>query len=325
LLASLVLFIVGCWVCAISTSIEMLIIGRFIQAVGGSGPIVLARSIVRDLYEGPRAGQELSRMGSIMGLVPAIAPSLGGLLQAYFNWQANFWTASLFGIMLVVLVYFALEESCSEEDRAQQPSFRLSSFFASFAPMMSHKAFWGYLGIVWGTYGGLFAFISGSSFLLQATYGLSEILFGFSFGLCALSYVIGAMIGSHFVLKKGSQFILRLGIGAMLMGSLFLIAAQVMALGTAIEVIAPMMLYMVGVGLTLPQAMAQAIMPFPKSAGAASSLVGFTQMSFAALVGILVGHKIDAGPWPLVSTIAICSLISLAAFWASRRARLAPA
>lgn len=321
LLVALALFVAGSWICAMASSIEGLIFGRFIQAVGGSGPIVLARSIVRDLYEGARAGQELSRMGSIMGLVPAVAPVLGGMLQRLFDWEANFWAASLFGVALIGLVYWAFEESCGEEKRAEQPPFKIRTFFHAFLPMLRNAAFWGYLGVVLGTYGGLFAFISGSSFILQGTYGLSELLFGISFGLCALSYVIGTMIGSRLVMRKGPQRVLQLGIAAMLLGGVLLMLGQSLSFGHASELVAPMMLYMVGVGLTLPQSMAQAIMPFPKGAGAASSLVGFAQMTFAAIVGIWVGHKIDLGPWPLVTTIAVCALLSLTAYLASRTAR----
>src|SRR3954452_24722230 len=81
LLFGIGLFTIASVVCAVAPSIEVLIGARFVQALGASGPIVLGRAIVRDLYEGPRAGRELSRMGTIMGVVPALAPIVGGLLS----------------------------------------------------------------------------------------------------------------------------------------------------------------------------------------------------------------------------------------------------
>src|SRR4051812_49900771 len=78
----------------------MLIAARFLQAAGAAGPIVLARAMVRDLYEGPRAGRELSRMGAIMGLVPAVAPILGGVLQGLFGWRAEFAVTGVCGAAL---------------------------------------------------------------------------------------------------------------------------------------------------------------------------------------------------------------------------------
>src|SRR5664279_803388 len=88
LLAALALYCAASLACALSTSIEMLIAARFVQALGGSGGIVLARAIVRDLYSGVRAGRELSMIGSVMALAPVLAPVVGGILQTGFGWRA---------------------------------------------------------------------------------------------------------------------------------------------------------------------------------------------------------------------------------------------
>src|ERR687889_2560075 len=97
LLFGLGLFLTATLACTAAPGIATLTIARFCQALGASGPIVLARAMVRDLYEGPRAGRELSRMGAIMGLVPAFAPILGGVLQGLFGWRANFAATVLCG------------------------------------------------------------------------------------------------------------------------------------------------------------------------------------------------------------------------------------
>jgi DHA1 family bicyclomycin/chloramphenicol resistance-like MFS transporter len=86
LLFGLALFTLASLACTVAPSIETLVAARFVQAVGASGPIVLGRAMVRDLYGGARAGRELSRMGTIMGVVPAAAPTLGGLLEEAFGW-----------------------------------------------------------------------------------------------------------------------------------------------------------------------------------------------------------------------------------------------
>src|SRR5882757_3834526 len=87
LLAALALYCAATLVCAVSTSIEMLIVARALQALGGSGAIVLTRAVVRDLYSGARAGRELSVIGSVMALAPVLAPIIGGLLQTRFGWR----------------------------------------------------------------------------------------------------------------------------------------------------------------------------------------------------------------------------------------------
>src|SRR5262249_59296447 len=92
LLAAITLYCFASLACALSTSIEMLIIARVFQAVGGSGGIVLTRAIVRDIYSGARAGRELSVIASVMALAPVLAPIAGGVLQTGFGWRAVFLT-----------------------------------------------------------------------------------------------------------------------------------------------------------------------------------------------------------------------------------------
>ena len=92
LLGAMALYCVASLACALSTSIEMLIAARALQALGGSGGIVLARAIVRDLYSGARAGRELSLIGAVMALAPVLAPLIGGVLQTAFGWRSVFFT-----------------------------------------------------------------------------------------------------------------------------------------------------------------------------------------------------------------------------------------
>ena len=98
LLTGLGIFLVATLACAVAPSIEALTVARTVQALGASGPIVLGRAMVRDLYEGPRAGRELARMGMIMGLVPAVAPVLGGVLQTAFGWRSTFLATLVFAV-----------------------------------------------------------------------------------------------------------------------------------------------------------------------------------------------------------------------------------
>src|SRR6185503_8879813 len=98
LLGALLVYFAASLVCALSTSIEMLIAARFVQALGGAGGIVLTRAIVRDLYSGPRAARELSLIGSVMALAPVLAPLLGGVLQTAFGWRSIFILLTVAGI-----------------------------------------------------------------------------------------------------------------------------------------------------------------------------------------------------------------------------------
>src|SRR5665213_4563879 len=111
LLIAFGLYVIASAACAFTHSIELLILARFVQAVAACGPIVIARAIVRDLYDGPRGGREMARMGMIMGVVPAIAPILGGVLHDLAGWRSIFAVMVLYGLAMTGVVALALPET----------------------------------------------------------------------------------------------------------------------------------------------------------------------------------------------------------------------
>ena len=113
LIAALALYCIASLACSLSTSIEILIVARAFQALGGCGGIVLARAIVRDIHSGARAGRELSLIASVMALAPVLAPIAGGFLQTYFGWRAVFFTLVGAGFAGVGIVWAALPETPS--------------------------------------------------------------------------------------------------------------------------------------------------------------------------------------------------------------------
>jgi MFS transporter, DHA1 family, multidrug resistance protein len=318
LIAGLAIYLAASVACTFAPTISLLIAGRFVQAVGAAGPIVLARAMVRDLYEGPRAGRELSRMGAIMGLVPAFAPILGGVLHGLFGWRANFAATALCGIALGAAAFLAVPETLRPQ-RAGPLSF--GSMLRSFAALLRHPTYRIYVALAGLSYGGLFAFISGSSFVLQGLYGLSEIGFALSFASCVIGYISGTLIAQRLVGVRGLDAIIALGVVCLAAGGLAMLALVLAGLPWPVAVIMPMTLYAAGVGLTLLSSQASAMTPFPERAGAASSLLGIVQMGFAALVGIALGHALGERAWPLAAAVAASGTLAFALFLLSRGAR----
>lgn len=318
LIAGLVIYALAGLICAVAQNIETLIAARFLQALGASGPIVLARSIVRDVYGGNDAGRELARIGSIMGLVPAVAPAIGGVMEIAFGWHSTFLATFAIGAGLIAMIVIRLPETL--QHRHTDP-LSLRTILRGFAALLSHAGYRAYVAIVSVTYAGLFAFISGSSFILQGSYGLSEIMFGLAFGACALAYVLGTLIGQRLVPRRGFAWALGVGCALQTLGAAAMCGGIAFGPGNAIEIVGPMMIYMVGVGVGLPQSMAGALLPFPERAGAASSLMGFTQMVLAAGVGMLVGHGLGGSAWPLAIAVLVMGVASLVIYLATRSVR----
>lgn len=318
LMFGLGLFAVATLACAIAVSIDMLIGARFLQALGASGPIVLGRAMVRDLYEGPRAGQELARMGMIMGVVPAVAPVLGGFLQDAFGWRSTFIASLVFGTALALWISIALPETLRK--KLDEPM-SVVAIFKGFGILLQNRAYRAYVGLVSLAYGGLFAFISGSSFVLMNIYGLTPVQFGLSFALGVLGFISGTIIAQRFVKKLGLDGVIRLGVMCLAGGGTIMLLLTLIGTGSSLEITIPMGLYAMGVGLTMPQGQAAAMMPFPERAGAASSFLGLFQMLFAAFVGLLIGRLLSDSALPLPIVITVIGVAALLLFQLTRGVR----
>ncbi len=315
LMAAMALYCVASLACALSTSIEMLIVARTFQALGGSGGIVLTRAIVRDIYSGARAGRELSLIGSVMALAPVLAPIAGGLLQTGFGWRAVFFALVAAGLLGAGIVWLLLPETLNT--RAAEPV-SIASMGRSYRIVARNPAYLAYLGITSASYAGLFAWISGAAFVLQNLYGLTPFDFGVAFALGSIGYMTGSALAARIVVRLGLDGVLGVGGCACAVGGLGMVAAVALGLTSSLSLVAPVAIYLAGLGMVLPQGIAGAMTPFPERAGAASSLFGFVQQSAAALCGAVVGWFLGQSAWPLAAAVAVMGFTTLA-FWLTTR------
>ena len=318
LIGALALYCAASLACALSTSVEMLIVARFVQGLGGSGGIVLARAIVRDLYAGARAGRELSLIGSVMALAPVLAPVAGGVLQTGFGWHSIFFTLVAAGLIGSAVVWLLLPETLRQ--RAADPV-SPSTMLKSYRVVARNPVYLAYLGLATASYAGLFAWISGASFVLQNLYGLSPFSFGIAFALGSVGYMIGATIAARLVMRLGIDGMLGIGAATLAAGGLGMVAAVALGFVSAASLVIPVAVYLAGLGMVLPQAIAGALTPFPERVGAASSLLGFIQQSIAALCGALVGWLLGKNAWPLAAAVATMGCATLVIWLATRRLR----
>jgi DHA1 family bicyclomycin/chloramphenicol resistance-like MFS transporter len=184
----------------------------------------------------------------------------------------------------------------------------LLSIIRGYGTFLRHRTFRIYLAIVSASYGGLFVWISGSSFVLQDLYGLSPLLFGLVFAAATLGYGLGTLLAARLVVRIGIDRTIM----ALAAGGLAMAAAIALGATSPAALAAPMALYLCGLGLAMPQSMAGALMPFPERAGAASSLLGFLQQATASAIGIVVGQMLGSSALPLAAIIAAMGVLALA-------------
>ena len=307
-LFGLALYGIANLISAMAPSLDVLIASRGLQGFGAAAPLVVARAMVRDLHEGRRAAQELARMGTIMGVVPAIAPILGVGLELGFGWRANFVATTVLAAGLAAIVMSALPETLRQ--RAATP-LTIGSMVGGFGSLLRDRRFLPFALLAATCYSGLFAFISGSSFIYQQYFRLTPFLFAVAFVMMVLGYMAGAFLAQRLALRYDQRRMLLTGALLQAGGGLAMVAGTLLALGPH-AITLPMMVYAAGVGFTLPQSHAGAMMHFPEKAGAASSLLGVIQMGVAAIVGAQVGAWIDQGPMVLAGAVAVLGVASVA-------------
>lgn len=312
ILGGIALYLAATLLCIVAPSIEVLIAARFLQALGACVGPVLGRAVVRDVYGRDGAAQVLSYMGMAMALAPALGPIIGGYLQVWFGWQANFGVLAAFALVLFLAILATLPETNRWPDPAATQPGRLAATYLS---LLRQRSYIGFVMITAFSYAGIFCFISGSSFVLIGLLGLTPDLYGYCFAAIVVGYMIGTFGSGRLTKRLGLERMIRLGGAVQALGGLLGVLLYGAGFFSVVSVVGPVAVFMVGAGLVLPNAQAGALGPFPKNAGAASALLGFFQMGFAALVGIAVGHGSGSSALPMMAAIALVALGALMSYW----------
>ncbi len=318
LLAALALYVASTLVCVVARSVWPLIAARLLQGVAGSGAIVLARAIVRDVYSGVRAARELAMIGSITAFAPIVAPMIGGVLQTAFGWRASFIVMGAAAAVAVVVALRLLPETL-QRPAAEPMSFGLP--LRGYGAVLRHRGFRAYLGILTLSYAGLFAWISGASVVLQDVYGETAFTFGLTFALGSAGYMAGAFAAARLVVRLGLDRTMALGVILLAGGGVALAAVVAAPIHNGIWLVAAMAVYLAGLGLVLPQAMAGALTPFPDRAGTAASLMGTVQQTVAAAVAAAIGGYLTRSAWPVAGVVVAAGCLSLVVWAATRGLR----
>lgn len=311
MIGGFVLFAIASIGCALAESIETLLAFRFLQALGGSAGPVLGRAAVRDIYTPREAARIMAILASIMALAPAIAPTLGGFMMVNLGWESLFLALGAYSLLMALVVAFGIPEPMKPEHRQ---SMAIRSLLRNYRVIGSDIRFIGYTLTNSLAFAGLFAFLSGSSFVLIEFFGVKPQYFGLFFACVVAGYIAGNLMAIRLGRRLMPDQILFRGLVVAVIGSLVMSGLALESVNSVWAIILPQMVFMAGVGMLLPQTMAGALASFPSMAGSASALFGFTQMTVAATVGVLVGYFHNGTPVVMASIIAICAVSALASY-----------
>ncbi len=257
-----------------------------------------------------------------MGLFPLIAPAIGGLLELRFGWQSSFWVMAFLGAAALVFTALALPETLRQR-RAEPLS--AASILASYHHVAKSRSFLVYAALVCLAYAGLIVYVGASSFIVQGHYGLSPVGYGFTFAAGGGAYIAGTFLGRIVARRSGLDPAIGVAVAFLAVGGLSLPLAIAFGPGSVIEFVIPVVIYMIGIGAIIPQALAAALTPFPERAGAASSLIGFLHMGAAAVFLAAAGALFSDDAVLNAAVIGVTGLGALVVFGMTGRIRRAVA
>jgi len=272
--------------CVIAPNLVVLGTLRVLQGLGAAAAAVVAMAIVRDLFTGFAAAKLLSRLMLVMGAAPILAPTLGGITLNWTSWRGVFVVLTLFGIAMLTVTVLALPETLPA---ARRRNGGLTGTLRDYGRLFTDRAYIGLILVAGLAMAALFAYVSGSSFVFQEQYGMTEQQFGFVFGAGAVGLITATQLNVR-LLRRWTPA--RILVGSLAFGAvagLVLLLSAATGFGGIVGVLIPLWLVLASAGLALPNAPALALSRHGEAAGTAAALLGAVQFGVGALAAPLVG------------------------------------
>jgi MFS transporter, DHA1 family, multidrug resistance protein len=286
LLIGVAVHVVASVLCAVAPSIAVLGVLRVLQGLGAAAASVVAMAIVRDLFTGRAAATLLSRLILVMGVAPVVAPTLGGEVLRFTSWRGVFVALAVYGLVLVPLAAWTLRETLPVHRRR---AFGLRPTLRTCLDLLRDRTFVGLVLVAALAMSGLFAYIAGSSFVMQEQYGLNEQAFGLVFGAGAFFLIAATQLNAYLLRRREPRELLLVAVASGAVAGLALVVVAATGIGGLVGLLVPLWLVLFAVGLALPNAPALALTRHGEAAGTAAAMLGATQFGIGALVSPLVG------------------------------------
>jgi len=285
-LAGFAVFVAGSIWCGLANDLPTLLIGRAIQAAGACATSVLSRAIARDLFTGPALARALTLVMIAQAAAPGFSPLLGGALDYYFNWRADFVFVGIFALLSAVAFAFVLGETHTSTRIPLNPL----AIGKNYIKLSANRHFLIPAATVALIMGGLFSMFSAAPRILIEDFGFTPIALGLFFAGSVVMVFGSGMLAARLAPRIGLARAIRIGLWLACLGSVAVLAVAWLN-GNIVAFIAANCVFLLGMGIVNPLGTAQALSPFGTHAGAASALLGFWQMTGAA-IGVLLASII---------------------------------
>ena len=306
LIAGITIFVIGSLISVHANSIEMLILGRFIQGMGAGSPAGLWRTVFRDLFQGPALAKYASYFTIVVSMVFPLAPALGGMFETYFNWRASFWFMLIYSSFLLVLFCTVFQET----HKNLNAKLTLKDLLHGYWELLKTPLFLGATSFTFLMFGALFSTIATAPVLFIKLANISPMTFGWITCITTMGCMsFSAWLNGRLVEPWGLDKMIAIGFGCTCTsGILFAGGYWLMGQAHPVTMIIAMMFLYFGAGIIFPNAFSKAFIPLKKNIGFAGSLYGFIQMSGGAVMGALTSLLPDTSPLPLSGILIGCAV-----------------
>lgn len=321
LLIGLSIFTVASLGCALAWSIEALIAMRVLQALGGCAGMVVVRAVVRDLYDPREAARTFSLLMLVMGAAPILAPMLGGQFLHWADWPWIFVLLGVYGAACVFAVRRLLPETLDAETAQQNRALPWRAVIGDYVGLMRHRGFVAYALTGGFGFAAMFAYISGSPFVLMRLHGVSPAQFGVYFGVIAFAFIASSQVNARLLRHHSPRRLLAGGMLVYLAGTLLVMAAIALLPEYLLALMLTLAVALGALGFVAANATALALAAFSREAGAASALLGTLQLGVGAVVTVMVGVLHDGSAVPMGGLMILAAVAATLAFHAAPAAR----
>ncbi|MDR6637720.1 DHA1 family bicyclomycin/chloramphenicol resistance-like MFS transporter [Paenarthrobacter nitroguajacolicus] len=304
---------------ALSTDIGMLSLFRVLMGIGAAGGGVVAMAMVRDLFHGYSMVKMFSRMSLVNGLAPILAPVIGSQLLLAFPWPGIFYFLACYGLLVILASIFFIRETLPADQRGKSNV----TVVQRYKSVLGDRIFVGMVMVGSLNFGGLFAYLSASTFLFQDVYGFSPQEYGLLFGINSLGIVAGVQISSRLIRRVAPQWIVAGATLFMVLMAVLIIALDLSHAGLW-GILIPLWFYICATGFMFPCVQVLSLANHGAQAGTAASLLGASQFMMAGIVPPIVGWLGVGSAVPMGSVMAVCLSGSIAALWLVVRPRTVP-
>lgn len=284
LIFGLMFFAAATFGCCYSTSIAGLIGLRVVQGLGAASGAVLSRALTRDAYDFNEMPRIMSLIALVLNVAPAISPSIGGFLGEAYGWRATFWFVGSFGLLILVVVLFGLDET----NRFRSEKTGLAVLLNGSGEMLRDRRFLAYILTLGFAFALNFGMLAGTPFILQDKLGFTPREFGLISLVSIAGFASGSLVNNRLVGRVLPITILRSGGWFHVAAVAIMAALSVLRFEVWWAISGPYMIMSFGSGLIGPAASAGAVGLYPRLAGTASSWVGLAQMGMGAIGTVVV-------------------------------------